>query len=367
MTRVQKRLAIFLPSLAGGGAEKSMLKLGYGLTQRGYTVDLVLGRAEGPYLPIVPEQLVMVDLKASRLLFSLPALVGYLQRQRPVALLSTLDYANIVALWARRLAGVPRRVVVNDQNTISQIAQYSPQRRQRLIPRLIKRFYPWADHIVGNSQGVADDLSQITGLPRSQIHVVYNPIVTPELWEKAKADPNHPWLEAGQPPVLLAVGRLTVQKDFPTLLRALAEVRRRRSVRLLILGEGPERPVLEALTRELNLESDVSLAGFVQNPYAYMAKASLFILSSRWEGLPTVLVEALACGVPVISTDCPSGPREILAGGQYGSLVPVQDVPALAEAIHSGLNDRTPRPSRESWQPYELDVVVDQYIRLLMG
>jgi len=367
MTKMQKRLAIFLPSLAGGGAEKSMLKLAYGLARRGYALDLVLARAEGPYLSAVPEQVRVVDLKASRLLFSLPALVGYLRRERPDALLSTLDYANIVALWARRLAGVPQKVVVNDQNTISLTSQHSRQRRQRLIPRLIKRFYPWADQIVGNSQGVADDLSQITGLPRSQIQVTYNPIVTPELWEKAEAYPNHPWLEAGQPPVLLAVGRLTAQKDFPTLLRAFAQVRQMQLVRLIILGEGPERPALEALSGELNLEPDVRLLGFVENPYAYMANASLFILSSRWEGLPTVLVEALACGVPVIATDCPSGPREILAGGQYGSLVPVQDVPALAEAIRLGLNGHIPRPSRESWRPYELEVVVDQYIGLLVG
>ena len=367
MSRTQKRVAIFVPSMAGGGAEKSMLRLAHGLAQRGHTVDLVLARAEGPYLAMVTELVRVVDLRADRVLFSLPALVRYLRRERPDALLSTLDYANIVALWARRLARVPNKVVVNEQNTISLTSQHSLQRRQRLVPQLVKHFYPWADQIIGNSQGVADDLSQVIGLPSRQIQVVYNPVVTPELRERAKVLPNHPWLEPGQPPVLLAVGRLTIQKDFPTLIHAFAQVRRTRPARLLILGEGPERHALEALVKKLKLEQDVSLLGFVENPYAYMARASLFILSSRWEGLPTVLIEALSCGVPVVSTDCPSGPREILAGGQYGALVPVQDAPALAETIGMALKGNTPRPSEESWRPYELETVVDQYVQVLVG
>jgi glycosyltransferase involved in cell wall biosynthesis len=308
-----------------------------------------------------------VDLKADRVLLSLPALVRYLRRERPDVMLSTLDYANIIALWARRLAGVPEKVVVNEQNTISLTSQHSVQRRQRLVPRLVKHFYPWANHIIGNSQGVADDLSKVIGLPSRHIQVVYNPVVTPELQARAKALPNHPWFGPGQPPVLLAVGRLTMQKDFPTLIQAFAQVRQRQPARLLILGEGPDRPALEAMVKNLNLEQDVSLLGFVENPYAYMARASLFILSSRWEGLPTVLIEALSCGIPVIATDCPSGPREILADGQYGALVPVQDAPALAETIGLALKGETPRPSRESWQPYELETVLDRYIQVLMG
>jgi glycosyltransferase involved in cell wall biosynthesis len=366
---MQKRLAIFLPSLAGGGAEKSMLKLAIGIAEQGYPVDLVLARAEGPYrtyLAALPELVQVVDLKAPRVLLSLPALARYLRRARPDALLSTLDYANIVALWARRLARTPRKVVVNEQNTISLTSQHSPQLRQRLVPGLVRHFYPWADYIIGNSRGVANDLSQITKLPRSQIQIIYNPVVTSELWEKAKASPNHPWLEIGQPPVILAVGRLTAQKDFPTLIRAFAQIRRSQPVRLLILGEGPDRPALEALVRELDVEPDVRLLGFVENPYAFMARASLFILSSRWEGLPTVLIEALYCGVPVISTDCPSGPREILADGQYGMLVPIQDPASLAEMIKLGLAGHTPRPSRESWRPYELETIVNQYINIFV-
>ncbi|HSJ87752.1 MAG TPA: glycosyltransferase [Anaerolineales bacterium] len=207
---------------------------------------------------------------------------------------------------------------------------------------------------------------QITGLPRNKIQIIYNPVVTPELAEKVTASPNHPWFEIGQPPVLLAVGRLTAQKDFPTLIQAIAQVRQSQPVRLIILGEGPDRPLLEALIKDLGMEENMCLPGFVENPYAYMSRASLFVLSSRWEGLPTVLIEALYCGVPVISTDCPSGPREILADGKYGALVPIQDPTALAEMIKMALTKPTPRPTRESWQSYELETIVDQYIDILM-
>jgi glycosyltransferase involved in cell wall biosynthesis len=367
-SETQKRLAIFLPSLAGGGAEKSMLRLAAGIAGRGYPVDLVLAQAKGPYrayLAALPELVRVVDLKASRVLLSLPALAGYLWRAHPDALLSTLDYANVVAVWARCLARTPKRVAVNEQNTISLTSQHSAQFRQRIVPRLVKHFYPSADYVIGNSQGVAEDLGQITGLPHSQIQTIYNPVVTPELAEKVKASPNHPWFENEKTPVVLAVGRLTAQKDFPTLIRAFAQVRQGQPVCLVILGEGPDRLSLESLIKELCMEEDVQLPGFVENPYAYMSRASLFVLSSRWEGLPTVLIEALYCGVPVISTDCPSGPREILANGKYGALVPVESPTVLAETIKMALAGHTPRPTPESWQPYELETVVDQYINIL--
>jgi glycosyltransferase involved in cell wall biosynthesis len=361
------KLAIFLPSLSGGGAERAMLNLAHGLAEYGCAVDLVLVQARGPYLSEVQDSVRIMDLKASRVLTSLPALARYLRREQPAALVSSLDFASVVALWARRLAGIPTQVLINEQNTISISAHNSVRRRERMVPRLAKRFYPWADHVTGNSQGVADDLSQVTGLPRERIRVLYNPVVTPELREKAQASLNHSWFEAGQPPVVLAVGRLTQQKDFPTLIRAFAQVHRVRPTRLLILGEGPDRPALEALANQLGLDGDVAMPGFVENPYAYMRRASLYVLPSRWEGLPTVLIEALYCGPPVIATDCPSGPREILAGGQHGLLVPVGDVTALTKAIESGLAGQIPLPTDESWHPYSLEVVVDQYISLLLN
>jgi glycosyltransferase involved in cell wall biosynthesis len=151
------------------------------------------------------------------------------------------------------------------------------------------------------------------------------------------------------------------------LIEAFAQVRKSHPTRLLILGEGEERPQLEALIRQLGLEQDVNLPGFVSNPYPYMAHAALFVLSSRWEGLPTVLVEAMSLRTPVIATDCPSGPREILGNGQYGQLVPVGDSSALALAIQNFLVNGGACPCEESWKPYELDFVTDQYLNMLLG
>ena len=361
------RMAIFAPSLAGGGAQRSTLKLARGLADRGYEMDLVVAQARGPFLSELPDNVRLVDLMASRVLSSLPALVRYLRNERPHAMLAVLNYANVVALWARHLSGVSVRLVVSERNTLSHSAPHSPRKRARLLPTLIRRFYPWADGIVAVSKGVADDLARTARIPRKNIRVIYNPIVTPDLPAKATAPLKDPWFEPGQIPVLLGVGRLTSQKDFPTLIQAFARVRESRQLRLVILGEGRERYALERLIAELGVEQDVRLSGFVSNPYQYMARASLFILSSRWEGLPGAVIEALFCGAPVIATDCPGGPREILADGKHGHLAPVGDVQALADAIEKSLNGTRERPSPESWKPFEIDVVVDQYVSTLLG
>ncbi len=361
------RVAIFTADMGGGGAERAMLKLAGGVARRGYPVDLVLSRAGGDYLPEVPETVRVVDLDAGRVLTSLPGLVRYLRRERPSVMLTSLNHVNIVGLWARRLSGVRTRLVVNEQNTLSQDAPNSARRRHRLLPRFVRRFYPWADGIVAVSKGAADDLARTARLPAGSVRVVHNPIVTPELREMAAAPLDHPWFGPGEPPVALAVGRLAPQKDFGTLLRAFARVLERRPARLLILGEGPERPSLEALVPELGLEGSVDLAGRVLNPYPYMRRAGVFVLSSRWEGLPSVLIEALYCGVPIVATDCPSGPVEILEGGEHGRLVPVGDPEALAEGIAAALDGHVPRPAPASWEPYEQETVVERYLDVLVG
>jgi glycosyltransferase involved in cell wall biosynthesis len=360
-------LAVFLPSLAGGGAERVTLNLVSEAARRQVEVDLVLSTAVGPYLPDVPDSVNLVDLGSSRVLASLPALRRYLRRSQPEAMLTAISHANLAAIWARRLARVPTRLVVSEHDTLSLVTQQAKTRRDRTAPYLIGKFYPSADGIIAVSSGVADDLAATTGLPRQSIDVVYNPVITPEVVSASKTETDHPWLAPGEPPVVLGIGRLTKKKDFTTLLRAFAEVRRDVPARLMILGEGPERAELEALVRTLDLESDVALPGFVDNPYAYLSQASLFVLSSRWEGLPTVLIEAMFCGIPVVSTDCPSGPDEILQGGRYGRLVGVGDPAAMARAIAAGLaGDIDPAPP-ESWHAYELGTVTDRYLELLLG
>jgi len=361
-----KRLSIFLPSLAGGGAERVFLNLAQGIASKGILIDLVLVRAEGAYMSQIPASARVIDLKRSRVLSSVPALARYLRQEQPDVLLAAM-HANIPALWAKRLASCRGRVVISEHNTLSVVARDNPDLRWRIYPRLAHLFYPWADDIIAVSQGVADDLAAVARLRRDRIQVIYNPVVLPDLHARAMAPLEHPWFKAGEPPVVMAVGRLSAQKAFDTLISAFAQVRRKQSARLLILGEGEERHTLEAIVKRLGLERDVSLPGFVSNPYPFMVHASAFVLSSRWEGLPTVLIEALFCGVRVISTDCPSGPREILADGQHGALVPVQDVSALAKTITLAMDGGIPPPSPESWRPYVLENVVDQYLQILMG
>lgn len=366
MKTPKKRLALFLPGLYEGGAERIVLNLAKGISERGYSVDLVLARAEGPYMSQIPDTVRLIDLKAPRVLGSVPALIKYLQREHPTALLSGM-FTNVIALWARRLSGVPCRLVITEHNSLSSIVKSKNDLRWHLYPKLAGWFYPWANKIIAVSNDVADDLTRVAKIPRDLIEVVYNPIVTPDLQEKSEAPTEHPWFKDGEPPVILAVGRLTDQKAFDVLIRAFSYVRKDHPARLLILGEGENRPTLQSLIGQLELEQDVSLMGFVQNPYPYMAHASLFVLPSRWEGLPTVLVEALYLGMPIVATDCPGGSREILQDGKFGRLVPVDDPLVLAEAIKRSMNDRRACPPKESWMPFDLGFVVDRYIKILVG
>jgi glycosyltransferase involved in cell wall biosynthesis len=359
------RVALFVPSLIGGGAERVMVNLADGFAARGLRVDLVLVKASGPYLSEVPDTVRVVELGSSRVSTSLPALVRYLRRARPAALLSTLNHANVLAVVAGFLAGVKTRIVVRQANTLSQSSGAAKKLVSRAMPLLVRRFYAWADEIIAVSDGVADDLARTASLPAERIRVIPNPVVMPSLSTLAREPVGHSWFAAGEPPIVLGVGRLTKQKDFATLCRAIAIVRRRRPVRLVILGEGEERPTLEALVTELGLGDSVALPGFAANPFAYMSKASVFVLSSAWEGLPGALIQAMACGVRVVATDCESGPREILQGGRFGRIVPVGDAQAMADAIEAVLSEARRTESDAAWRPYTQVAAVDQYLRVL--
>ena len=324
------KLAFFLPNLGGGGAERMMMNLAQGLVERGLTLDMVLAKAEGPYLSTLPDGVRVVDLKAGSVVRSVPGLVRYLREEQPEVLLSTLHYANLAALTARRLAGTRTRVFLREANMLS--VGNSGTFKNRTILTLVKRLYPWSSGVVAVSEGVAADVKAFVNIPEEKVHTVYNPVVTDDLCRQCEAPVAHRWLETDVP-VFLGVGRLTEQKDFTTLIRAFAEVRSRREARLIILGEGEQRAKLQGLVAELGLAQEVDLPGFVDNPFAFMSRASVFVLSSAWEGLPGVLIQALACGCPAVSTDCPSGPHEVLEGGRYGKLVPVGDVAAMTDAM----------------------------------
>ena len=354
------RIATFLQDLRGGGAERVAVRLANGLVQAGHAVEVLLVRREGPYLADLDAAVPVREIGGGRTLASIPALAGYLRRERPDILLSHLSHVNAAALLAGLLSGRADRVVAVEHNQLSLNAQRKIGLGVRIANGMLGRLYPRAGAVVAVSEGVADDVAKFSGVARSSFHVIYNPVVAPELFSLAGAGTTHPWFEKTEPPPIVAAGRLDPQKDFPTLLRAFARLRRQQETRLVILGEGPERPHLEAMVRELGLEDVVALPGFLMNPYAHFARSALFVLSSRWEGLPTVLIEALACGAPAVATDCPSGPAEILRQGKLGRLVPVGDVAALSAAIAATLDEPDSEPARAARRERALDFTTDK-------
>ncbi|MBS3967371.1 MAG: glycosyltransferase [Truepera sp.] len=356
-------LALFLPSLSGGGAERVMLNLARGISQHDLQVDLVLAKAEGPYLKQLPTGIKVIDLAARRTLASIPRLARYLRQRRPQALLTALNHANMAALAAKKLSGTPTRVVVSEHNEL--FPGKLIDKEGVLFQRLMRYTYAWADGIVAVSEGVADSLARVCDMPRCRIMVIYNPVIGEELHQRAREPLQHPWFAPGEPPVILGIGRLHQQKDFGNLIRAFALLRREQPARLIILGEGEERPALERLALELSLTEDLSLPGFVDNPYAYLAHSAAFVLSSAWEGLPTVLIEALAVGTPVVSTDCPSGPREILQNGKFGPLVPIRDSAALAKAITDILVSPVPKVPAAWLKQFTLEAATRHYLDAL--
>lgn len=332
-----KRLAIFIPSLRAGGAERIALNLAHGLQSRGKNLDLVVGTTDGPLLAEVRPEIRLIDLSASTMPRAIIGLVRYLKDSGPDIILSMMDSANVTAIFGAKLSGLHPRIVVRSAGTLS-FSYHNPESVwDLLMPAMIRRLYREAAIVIAVSNGVAEDLVQMTGIARSKIAVVYNPVVSPELVARAQEDPHHPWFGPAEPPVIISCGRLTPAKDFPTLIRAFRIIKSREPLRLMILGEGPERAKLEALVERLGLRNQVAIPGYLPNPHAYVSRSKLYVSSSISEGLPSAIVEALALGVPVVATDCPSGPSEILDHGKYGTLVPPGDPDVLARAMSEAL------------------------------
>jgi glycosyltransferase involved in cell wall biosynthesis len=378
---VARDVALLLADLEGGGAQRSMVDLACGFHARGLRVDVLVVRTRGELREVLPSEVRVVPLegllarlplvagsKRRRVLASIPALLRYLHREQPRALLATSPSSNVAAAVVARLARPATRVVLRLDSQLTRAPELAGTRTQRRRERRARRTYPWADAWIAISEGVAADAARVTGIPRERIVAIHNPVLTPAFRERATARIEHPWLAAGSAPVVIAVGRLVRQKDFATLIRAFARVRKQRRVRLLILGEGPLRGALEHLAGETGVAADVRLPGRVANAPAWMARAAVFALSSAWEGFGRVLVEALAVGCPVVSTDCPSGPREILGDGAFGPLVPVGDDAALAAAIGSVLARPPDRKLlMQRAEVFSLERGVDRYLEVLLG
>ena len=405
MKTPRRHIAIMTSSLAGGGAERKAILIASGLHRRGHRVDLLVERLVCDYaadfppglpllygrrvsnqeatlarLPTVPQRLIPVPVPwrarfprsvlATRLpLRQLPLLASrraprwavgvaeYLDCARPDVLLAMQVGGTVAATMATHLAHHPVRIVATAENSFH---------RKRMVRRG-RRTYPFAAASVGASRGVTRSLSELIGVPNERIHTIYNPVVTDDLLRRAEESPLHPWLDSADAPTVLAIGRLNRIKDFPTLLRAFALLATKRPLRLIVLGKGKLLSKLQDLVGELGVAEWVHFAGFVENPYAFLSRASLFVLSSQREGLSNVLIEAMACGCPVVSTDCPHGPAEILEGGRHGHLVPVGDHVALSEAMARTLDAPPSRDAlRERAAFFNIENAVDRYESLLL-
>jgi glycosyltransferase involved in cell wall biosynthesis len=360
------QVAFFVPFSFGRGVERVNVTLAQALAARGIEVDVVVARRNGPYFDELNGKARLVDLAVGRTLSSLTPLARYLRIERPSVMLSAPDSGSIVALLARRLARVDTRMVTVTHAVLSRSLTRKPGLYRRAFPHLLRRLYATADALVAVSESVADDLAKMARLPRTRVQVIPNPVVHDGLLAQTVDGATHPWLLSRSAPVILSVGRLNGEKNYGDLLRAFARLRRERRAHLIILGEGSERAALVRLAAELGVADDVNLPGFVSNPYGYMARANLLALSSNYEALPTVLIEALACGCPVVATDCPGGVREILDGGRWGRLVPSGDPEAMKDAMLRTLDD-PPRPERlrRRAMEFHVDRVVDRYLRVL--
>lgn len=402
------RIAILLQDFSGGGVERNMLNLTRGFLDRGHMVDLLLARPVGPLATQCPEKARVIPLQAhgslgtrlavaradpwgaaalaaplllrrhkrqGQMVPRLLSLAAHLRREPPDVLMTAKFWPNLCGAWAKRLAGDRVPLVLTERQSPTE--HFGPKRgggRHRSAPMMMRRYYPWADRLVCVSSDLADDLARFAKLRRERIDVIYNPVVDDQILTAAREDPDHPWLSPGEPPVVLGVGRLEARKGFTTLVRAFAAVRRVTRARLIILGEGKTAEATAAqsrhllgLCRVLGIENDVDLPGFKANPFAFMARAGVYVLSSEYEGLPGTLIQAMATGCPVVSTDCPTGPREILEGGRLGPLVPVGDHEAMAQAIVAALRTGPSPALVTRARDFSADTAVEAYLALFRG
>lgn len=391
-------IAILTRGLEGGGVQRIMRHIADELVTRGFRVDLLTSRRgelqNAPPLlqvhrlrpmPVMAGRLmamradpggigamakpVLLTPFAARQIGLIPALTRYLRDRRPDGLIAATTYMNLAAIWAKRLAGTPTRVLVSERSHLSESLRSGRSARAwrwRHLPPLLNRTYPMADAIAGVTKGVARDLEDLAALPKGSVHALYNPVLQDRLPSDADDQPDDPWLHGDGPPVILSAGRLTPVKDFSTLLRGFAHLRRRRPVRLIILGEGPEGRRLERLAQRLGVQEDVCFAGWIPDVHRYMRHTALFALSSTREGFCNVLLEALACGCPVVTTDCPGGPAEVLGEGRFGRLVPVGDDQALAAAMAASLDQDLDREAlRRHAARFDVEEAVDGYLDAL--
>ncbi|WP_428031323.1 glycosyltransferase [Ancylobacter sp.] len=359
-------ITLYYTTLAGGGTERVLVRLATEFASLGHRVDLLLmSLGSKAYADEIDARVRVVDLGAVRMRTGFLRFVAYLRRERPDVVISAGNLPNAFSAWGARTVR-PRPWVVFTYHELAASAVGRDISRTRLLSWMSKRNGRLADSLVAVGPGLAAKLESIMGVPEKTIRAIHNPVWHASIEARARAPIPHPWLASRETPVVMAVGRLETVKGHRTLLDAVALLRRRRPVRLLILGAGSEQANLQARIAELGLTGSAELVGFHDNPFAWMARASVLVLSSEREGFGNVLVEAMACGTPVVSTDCPTGPPEILDGGRYGGLVAVGDAEAMATAIEQQLDAPVPvAVLRQRAQAFSAEASAMAYLALV--
>lgn len=357
-----RRVAFFLATSGHSGVDRLMRNLIPAVARRGYAVDQLKVREHGPDLGEAPGVRV-IDLGSAHVWSSLPAVVRYLRRERPCVMLSDKDKVNRCAVFARWLAFSDVELVLRSGTTISVDLSHRGAFDRWLQKTSMGRLYRAARVVIVPSVAAARDFSSYSGLPASLVQTVPSPVLSASILEHAAPRPEHPWFAPGQRPVILGVGELSPRKDFATLIRAFARVRKSHACRLVIVGRGGQFDALRALSSELGVAEDVDFPGFRDDPLSFMTHARVFALCSRWEGMPVVLIEALGCGTPVVATDCPGGSRELLEDGKLGPLVAISDDQALADALLRLLAaPRDAHACRVAVRPYEIESATTAYL-----
>lgn len=360
--RGAKRISLILPDLGGGGAEGVALTLAQDMLDAGHELDFVLIGSGGELLPLVPARARVFELRATRIRNGLVPLVRYFRARKPNAAQAFMWPVTVLAILAHRLAGAPGGLVVSDHTTLSQHYRERGRFHRTLLKATVRMLYRLANARIMVSQDAADDLARTTGIDRSSLTVIYNPVVKP-----AESIPraDDEWQPEGVR--LLSVGALKASKNYSLLLGAFAKVAARRQAQLMILGDGPLRIELLQCAAELGVADRLMMPGFVLDPWPYYASADLFVLSSNYEGFGNVLVEAMLAGLPIVSTDCKSGPSEILEDGRYGKLVPVGDVESLSRAILESLDSSIDPQIMRRRAKHLFAGSLDQYRSVMLG
>ena len=363
---IHPAIAFFIPNLEGGGAERAFVELANQFVDLGVRVDLVLVRAKGPYLSEVRPEVRLVDLQGSRTTLAVLKLCRYLRRNRPDAIISGLDTANMASMIACIAAGCSNRAIFTQRAILRECYRLQYPNTHRAWLAILRLIYARARLIISNSHAASHDLCEGFGIPLSKLAVIHNSVDINRIERLAIVDPKHPWTTSSAKPLLLLVGSLSPLKDFSTLLRAFAIVRQSLDCNLVVLGEGTERNRLEALAKEIGVTDSVQFLGFDANPFRWMSKASLLISSSITESCPNVIQQALACGTPIVATDCPGGTSEILEGGKWGRLVPVANPQAMADAIIATLKDKSHPNGRLRAADFDPKRNAQEYLKLVL-